>query len=1107
MSPEQRRIETAIAALTAQRALLGDAVVELAIAPLRAKLAAAQPLSLQAAGQTLRQVSILFLDMVGSTALSQHLDPEDIHVLLDGVLDRCTTLVGTQGGKVLQYAGDSLLAVFGSEVAREDDAERAVRAGLMLLDQGRRQRESVTRAHGRDDFALRIGIHTGNVLLGGVDSEGTIRGLAVAIAARMEQTAPAGTLRISRDTYRQVRGLFDVEVQAPIAVHGLDEPVASYLVQRARPRSFGIPGRGAEDGPTGAASAEMIGRQAEIDDIVGLVEEARATRSLRMLTVVAEAGLGKSRLLVEVGRRLEGLASGVRVLHGRSQRHGVNVSYGLVRDMLAGHCGILDNDEPANASGKLMAAFGTPFGERGDEQAALVGQLIGLDFSSDPHIAGIVLDGRQIRSRAFHAIAQFLRMRCATGVPVVLLVDDLHWADDGSLDLIEHLETACRDVPLVLGCFARPGLTERRPRWGETTPGSRRIVLDALDEACSAKLADTLLARLSGPAPRLRAVLLENAEGNPFHMEELLGMLIDDGAIVVDGDAWRVDEGRLVATRVPPTLTAVLQARLDALPSREKLALQRGSVIGHVFWDGALSAIAPEAVAAIEPLADRALIQRRETSAFAGVEEYAFKHHLLHQVTYDTVLGTARRTLHRRTAEWLVVNAAGRIGGHLGLIAEHYQRAGDAIEAVEYLRRAAKAAFGAAAFSAALEYIDRALALVPDSDAATRFDLVCDRFGVHNATGRRVEQADDTHVAERLAGVLGDDRHVAKASRLRSLLALVTGDYGVALEAAARAHAMAMAIGDKVTALEALLDKGQAHIFTGDPVATTVCLDRALVLAREAARPDLECVALNRLHTLAMDAGDLLGARALGQQAMAVAVASNNRRYEGALMGNLANLETRLGNGDVARRLLVDGLAISRAIGDRGSEPYTLHGMAMAALQQEDFGTALALATEAEAIAREVVDRGSEAECRRLAAACHVALGNERDAIDAIDAFEAWAVGAGRPVVAQSTIALRAELELSCGRIDAAHAIATRLAAWLDTRGDVEDGDDLERYFVCHRVFAAGGAARADEFLERATALLASRVRLLPEPECRTFVDNIPLHREIVAAGLARSGR
>ena len=1093
---EVRQVEAAVAALLAQRALLGDAVVDLAVAPLRARLAALA--SHPSSDQSLRQVTILFLDVVGSTALGERLDPEEIHALMDGALTRFTAIVEAHGGKVLQYAGDSLLAVFGSERANEEDAEHAVQAGLALLGEGKLQREAVRRDYRHDGFDVRVGVHTGSVLLGGgVDADGSIRGSAVNIAARLEQTAPPGALRISRDTYRQVRGRFDVDEQPPLIVKGIAEPITSYLVQRASPRTFRPSGRGLDG--LGVAVA-MIGRDAEMTCLTDALDAAKRERSLRMITVTADAGIGKSRLLLETERALERRTDSVRALHGRAQRHGLNTPYGVVRDMLAWHCGILDSDAPEQAAAKLRRSFGAAFGERADEQAALVGQLIGLDFSDDPHVAGIRSDGRQIRARAFHAIAQYLRLQCTIDDLVVLLLDDLHWADDGSLDLIEHLALACHDLPLVIGCFARPALFERRAGWGEILAHSSRIELHPLADDRSEVLVDSLLARTTEPPPELRTLLLRNAAGNPFHMEELFGMLIDDRVIVPAPGGWQVDRARLTRTRIPPTLTAVLQARLDSLPPSEKLALQHDSVIGHVFWDEALRQIAPQAIAALESLTVRALIDRRDGSAFAGVAEYAFKHHLLHQVTYDTVLKGPKRELHRRIAEWIVAQTGERIGEHVGLVADHYERANDAVNAARYLRRAAEAAFGAAAFGAASDYIDRALALTPDTDLRARFDLRLQRLDVDNATGRRTAMPDDLALLERDAETLDDDRCRAKAFRWRSLLSVLTGDYPATLVAADRAGELAAIAGDTDTALGALLDKAQALIFTGQSPAAEACLRSVLSLARSSDRATLECLAANRLNAIAQDRGDYVAARAWLETSLAVARRSANRRFEGALVGNLGLLEIRLGNHDIARELLNAALRVSRAIGDRGSEPYALCGLADIQFQQEDPGAALATVVEARAIAIQVADRGCEADCTLLLGRCHAALGHVAEAIGCFDAYEAWAAHASSRDLVLPSMPARAELALAGGRIDEAVDIVDSFVDRLDADDRCIDRHDLLRYFVCHRVLAAANAPRAGEFLDRAHAALREQAGRLPDDERGAYLGNIPLHRRIVAA-------
>jgi len=1093
MTSEHEQIEEAIAALNAQRAVLGDAVVELAIAPLRARLGSPTPL--RDAGipaQTLRQVTILFVDVVGSTALSQKLDPEDIHLLMDGLLARLTAIVVHHAGRVLQYAGDSLLAVFGYDAAREDDAERSVRAGLALLAEVRGR-------HGVDGIAIRAGIHTGTVLLGGgIDAEGSIRGHAVNVAARLEQTTAPNTLRVSRDCYRQVRDRFEVEAQPPVIVKGIADPVASYLVLREKPRAFNAPSTIVEG--IGGESDEMIGREAELARVVRAIEDACGSQALQLFTVLADAGMGKSRLLVEVERLLgdeTSLGRGMRVLHGRAQRHGINTPDGVLRDLMAWHCDILDSDEPQLARDKLAATFGAAFGERAAEQSALVGQLIGLDYANDPHIAGIVRDGRQIRARAFHAFAQYLRLLCDAHRGVVLLLDDLHWADDGSLDLIEFVATACADLPIVLGCFARSPLLDRRPTWGSAAPHAARIDLALLDADSGGRLVDALLAHVAAPPPELRALILESAEGNPFHIQEVLGMLIDDGVIVADADGWHVDHARLVQAKVPPTLIAVLQARLDALPSAEKQALQHESVVGSVFWDEALRVVAPRSIDALDMLVRRELINAHVESTFEGVREYEFKHHLLHQVTYDTVLKAAKRDLHKRTADWLVGVTGARIGEHLGLIADHYERAGEAASAVTYLRRAAEAAYATASYGAGLAWIERAFTLVGD-DQRARFELHTLAGQLHNGTGRRVEQARAYEAMLACAEVLDDDAMRARTYRNLSLAALIRGDLDGAIGMAERADALAMMLGDDVTRCGAMLERGQAYIVRSEFDAAEATFLAALPIIAKIARPDLECVALNRLNALERSRGRYDRSRDYLERALAIARDTSNKRFEGGLLNNLATLELAVGQLDLARTHALEGLEISRAIGDRGSEPYPLSNLAGIFYELGEPERAAEFAHRSLEISRSVGDDASVRQASWQLGRAQAACG---DVGGALASFAACDYGVAPPRGGSEGEMAVAGLYIDLGRIDDAAPLVERFAAH---GGAGASEFDALRYFVCHRYFVAAGDPRADEFLVRAREAMVAMAAGLSDADRAAFFGNLRLHRAIETAWASR---
>jgi class 3 adenylate cyclase len=531
MSPEQQQLEVAIAALEGQRATLGDAVVESLLAPARARLSAlSAPPAPAAPAQSLRQVTILFLDAVGSTTLAQHLDPEAIGAAMDDALSRGTAIVQAQRGKVLQYAGDNILAAFGADEAREDDAERAVRCGLALLELGKTLGAEVLAAHGHAGFDVRVGLHTGGVLLGGgVDADGSIRGIAVNIAARMEQTAPAGALRISHDTYLQVRGLFEVDAQDPLMVKGVDHPINSYLVRRAKPRNFRIASRGIE-----GVTTRMIGREAELGALQAAFERLFHERRLAAVTVVADAGIGKSRLLNEFQGWSEARPERFFLFRGRATPQTGTQAFGLLRDILAWRFQIADDDTIAVARAKMEQGI-VPLFEHDDgpdlaeSHAHLLGHLIGIEWRDSRHIRAILDDPQQLRNRAFHAAAQYFRRLGATdGSPVIVQLEDLHWADDESLDFLNYLAEVNRDVPLLVLAFTRPPLFERRSDWlvdrGRTEGFQHHIELPPLDETGSRMLADELLQKLPEPPRGLERTAQQQRRGQPL----LHGRAIED---------------------------------------------------------------------------------------------------------------------------------------------------------------------------------------------------------------------------------------------------------------------------------------------------------------------------------------------------------------------------------------------------------------------------------------------------------------------------------------------------------------------------------------------------------------------------------------------------
>jgi len=1118
--------------LEAQRGLLGDAVVDMAVAPLRARLAAlaAPPMPPAEPAQALKQVSILFLDVVGSTTLAQQLDPEAISAVMDGALARGTAVVQAHRGKVLQYAGDNILAAFGADESREDDTERAVHCGLALLELGKVLGAEVESTHGHPGFNVRVGVHTGGVLLGGgVDADGSIRGIAVNIAARMEQTAPAGALRISQDTYAQVRGLFEVNVQEPLTVKGVDTPIQSYLVTRAKPRNFRIGTRGIE-----GVATKMIGRDAELEQLQAAFKRLFEARKLAAVTVVADAGIGKSRLLYEFEAWSEARPETFFLFRGRATPQTGAQAFGLLRDILAWRFQIFDDDSIEAARKKMEDGIVPLFlhddgPDLAEAHAHLLGHLIGIEWKSSRHITGIQDDPKQIRNRAFHAAAQLLRRVSATdGSPVVLQLEDLHWADGESLDFLNYLAEVNRDVPLLVLAFTRPTLFERRADWSSTAGLSQRIDLAPLDKTGSRMLANELLKKLPEVPAALRELITSSAEGNPFYMEELVKMLIDQGAIQTrsdSGEAWSVNAERLLVTQVPPTLTGVLQARLDGLPQAEKRALQQASVVGTVFWDQALAAIEPQAAEALPALVRRELALPRADAALdglrAGLREYAFRHQVLHQVTYDTVLKRDKREGHAKVARWLAAlteHGTQRAGDFLGTAAEHFEQAGDAPKAAEFHARAAEQAGQRFAHDRVLAHVGRALALLGEIDtpapaqAELRWRLLHAREQTLFLQGRRDEQAADLDAMDRLADLLDDDRRRANVARRRSMRAMRMADWA-AMESAARyGLTCATRAGDDELRLHALRMVAVAQLYQGDIEAGRALAQQGLAEARSLGLRGVEMRLLNALSLAARMQGDLVGPLDLDRQSLLISRETGDRVNEAVGLANQGERWLKLGDLAQSRRDLDAALQMARSNGDRNTESYVFTGLSAVALWQGDETRALALARQALDIAVAEKARDFEALAGLRLGAAELALGRRAAAREAYAQAHARAVEIDDSLQHDASAGL-AQVALAEGDAAAAPAAMAALKPLLDHIGAGGMLDDTEWprliELSCHQALARAGDPRAADWLLRAHSALMAEADAISHSTPHAalhqgFLQNIPHHREILAAWAKR---
>ncbi|MGE5376637.1 MAG: ATP-binding protein, partial [Bacteroidota bacterium] len=666
-----RKIEDLKRAIQAQeslRSVLGDSVVETTLAVLRNQVteyerqASRQDTAIQARR---RLVTVLFADVSGFTAFSENMDAEDVANLVNRLWLRADRIIQEYGGRIDKHIGDAVMALWGTETAREDDAERAVRAALKI-------QETFKENAWQLPIRLKVGINSGQVLLSAIGTQGefTAMGDTVNTASRLVNSAEGGEILITHDTYDLVRGIFDVQKQEPISVKGKTEPLQTYVIQRVRPRAFRLGRRGVE-----GVTTRMVGREAELQLIQAAYEQSVLDRRVNIVTVKGDAGLGKSRLIYEFESWLDTHPSDFYLFKGRADEETASLPYSLVRDVFSNRFHILDSDSQLEAREKLVHGMGSLAGPDIDEQAAFIGELLGFNFSDSLYVRGIRKDSRQIRDRSFGNFARFFE-RLSQEYSIVLLLDDIHWSDNGSLELVEYLARLETDLPLFILCAARPSLEELHPDWGVDFPRSSTITIKTLDLDASRELVNEILQNVSDLPVELVETVAKNAEGNPFYLEELIKVLIEDGVIVKGEDAWQILPQRLSQVRVPATLTGVLQARLDRLPPRENEVLERAAVIGRTFWDAAVDAMRGSGLtqivvggedvhSALSALREKELVFLHQPSAFASTQEFIFKHAILREVTYERVLKARRKLYHRMAADWLIQQSGERIDEYL----------------------------------------------------------------------------------------------------------------------------------------------------------------------------------------------------------------------------------------------------------------------------------------------------------------------------------------------------------------------------------------------------------------------------------------------------------
>jgi class 3 adenylate cyclase/tetratricopeptide (TPR) repeat protein len=856
-----------------------------------------------------RVVTVLFSDVVGSTALGEILDPETLRGVMTRYFETMAAVIERHGGTVEKYIGDAIMAVFGLPVLHEDDALRAVRAAAEMREALAALNVALEADRGVA-IATRTGLETGEVVAGEVSARQTlVTGDTVNTAARLEQAAGPGEILLGMPTWRLVGDSATAEPVPPIDAKGKAEPVAAVRLLAVDPGRTERPRQGA---------APLVGRERELERLQAVFETVLQDRDPALVTVLGPAGVGKSRLVAEF---IAGVADRATVLRGRCLSYGEGITYWPLREILLAAARIAEDDGPRAGRRKLDRLVHDA--RDGPLLSARLASAIGLSAEPAP------------QEELFWAARRTLE-HLAAARPLVLVIEDIHWAEATFLELVEQLVDLARDVALLVVCPARPEVRDSVPEWGRGRRNATEIALGGLTEGATVGLIDLLPGGAAIPTD-LRARILAAAEGNPLFLEEMVRMLVDDGVVTLAGGPATGDPaaaaGVADSVRVPPTIGALLAARLDRLPDDERLTAQRASVVGRVFEQIAVMALTPptaeiDVTASLLGLVRRELVAP-ELSELTADEAFKFRHILIRDAAYDALAKADRAELHERFADWLERAAGDRLMEYEEILAYHLEQAhryrtelrerGDqtgrlAERAALHLGAAARRARDRGDSAAAAELYQRAEAL-PIADPQTQAELRLDHGLALWDLGRTADSLERADRALGLANELGDRRLAARARLLRLNAMVADGTYAssdaivglereaILTDAEASGDPLALAVARQSVAEQAWIERR-----FGDSVALTrLAAESARATGDTRLELEIEC---NILVSMVSGPATASASVAFGEGLLARAAEYPTLRA--SILPGLALAEAMLGRAELARAHADEASAIYR---------------------------------------------------------------------------------------------------------------------------------------------------------------------------------------------------
>jgi class 3 adenylate cyclase/tetratricopeptide (TPR) repeat protein len=767
-------------------------------------------------------ITSLFCDLIGFTASSDAADPEDVDRMLSAYAAMARAQIEGHGGTVEKFIGDAVVGIFGVPAAHEDDPERAVRAGLRIAEDAE-ELEGIDGA----PLRLRVGINTGEALvrLGITPGSGErfVAGDPINTASRLQSVAPEMGVAVGLGTYEATAAVFVYEELPLATLKGKAEPVRVFHAKAPRARL------GTD--LTRTHDTLFIGREIDLALLKGIFDKAVAANSVQLVTVVGEPGLGKSRIVAELGAYIEARPDLVTWRQGRCLPYGEGITFWALGEIVKAHAGVLESDAPEVAATKLDAVL-----PEGDERAWFRQRLLPL--------LGIEASSSAEHEELFTAWRRFLE-QIAEGDPTVLVFEDLHWADDAMLSFLEHLADRAEGVPLLVIGTARPELFERHPDYTAGLHNVNRINLTPLSEEETARLVSALLESTVLPA-ELQQPILDRAGGNPLYAEEFVRLLKDKNLLLKKGLSWELREDAEVP--FPGSVQALIAARLDTLRPQAKSMLADAAVVGKVFWAGALAAMGERDLAKVtdtlSELSRKELVRAVRRSSIEGEAEHAFWHILTRDVAYAQLPRASRASRHVAAARWIESKAPERVGDLADVLAHHYamalelaraagrnEQAGELeAPALRFLTLAGERALGLDT-AAALGSFERALVLTPPGHPERPEALA--RFGeAAFQAGRSVEAAEALGKAIPSFRARGDFAAAAHAMTTLSIVVNRLGDPRWA-ELPAEALALLEPLPPGPELVGALTEMAGAEALSARPEEAVRFAERALALGEE----------------------------------------------------------------------------------------------------------------------------------------------------------------------------------------------------------------------------------------------------------------------------------